>query len=148
MADYTTSIDIDAPREVVFDHLTSADLMVTWMGEHARLSPRAGGEFAVDIQGTLIRGEYLAVERPSRVVVSWGMAGAAELPPGASEVTFTLTEIGAGTRLVLEHSKLPVDFARTHSAGWGNYLERLRQAAAGQDPGPDTWEPARARLTN
>jgi len=142
MPDYTTSIDIDAPRDVVFDHLVDARLMVTWMGEHAQLQARPGGEFAVDVQGYLVRGEYLEVERPHRVVVTWGMEGAPRLPPGASRVTFTLTEVGGGTRLHLEHANLPEPHAARHAAGWANYLDRLRQAAAGEDPGPDTFEPA------
>ena len=26
-----------------------------------------------------------------------------------------------------------------HGTGWGHFLERLGQAAAGADPGPDPW---------
>jgi uncharacterized protein YndB with AHSA1/START domain len=82
MAEFSTSIDIEAPPEVVFAHLVTEELMVSWMGQHAKLQAIPGGEFAVDINGSLIRGEYLEVNPPHRVVISWGMAGAEDLPPG------------------------------------------------------------------
>ncbi|TMF00647.1 MAG: SRPBCC domain-containing protein, partial [Chloroflexi bacterium] len=51
MVDFSTSIDIEAPPEVVFAHLVDAERMVAWMGERADLQPRPGGSFAVDING-------------------------------------------------------------------------------------------------
>jgi uncharacterized protein YndB with AHSA1/START domain len=61
--------------------------MVAWMGQRAELDPWPGGAFAVDIAGHAIRGEYLHVERPTGLVVSWGMAGGTDLPAGASPST-------------------------------------------------------------
>jgi uncharacterized protein YndB with AHSA1/START domain len=37
MAEFSTSIDIDAPPEVVFAHLVTPERMVTWMGQRAEL---------------------------------------------------------------------------------------------------------------
>ena len=56
----------------------------------------AGGELSVDINGSPIRGVYLDVDPPHSVVVSWGIAGDDEHPPGSSRVEFTLTEISGG----------------------------------------------------
>src|SRR5690348_16422161 len=106
MPEFRTSIEIDAPPDVVFGHLVTAEGMVAWMGQSAGLDPRPGGGFAVDVNGYPIRGEYLVVEPPRRVVVSWGMAGSEDLPPGTSRVEFTLTAVGRGTRLDLVHSGL------------------------------------------
>jgi uncharacterized protein YndB with AHSA1/START domain len=139
MPDFSTSIEIEAPPEVVFEHLVEAERMVTWMGQNARLLPIPGGEFAVDINGYLVRGEYLEVDPPRRVVVSWGMAGTEDLPSGSSQVEFTLTPTTTGTSLTLVHSGLPDTRAKGHAAGWANYLARLRAAARGIDPGPDNW---------
>ena len=75
MAEYTTSIVIAAAPDDVFDYLVTEAGMVAWMGQHASLDPRPGGGFAVDIAGHAIRGRYVEVERPHRVVVSWGVAG-------------------------------------------------------------------------
>jgi uncharacterized protein YndB with AHSA1/START domain len=144
VADLRTSVEIEAPPEVVFEHLVDPDRMVRWMGQHAELAPVPGGAFAVDINGALFQGEFLEVERPRRVVVTWGLAGAADLPPGASRVEFELTPTPTGTRLDLIHTGLPGTRAETHRAGWGNYLARLRQVAGGADPGPDSWRPVTA----
>ena len=81
------------------------------------------------------------IEAPHRVVVSWGMAGSPDLPPGASRVEFTLTATPGGTALTLAHTGLPESRARTHATGWSHYLGRLRVAAAGGDPGFDAWRP-------
>jgi uncharacterized protein YndB with AHSA1/START domain len=139
--DFATTIEIEAPVDLVFEHLVDPRRMTAWMGQHASLRPEPGGEFAVDINGYLVRGEYLEVEPPRRVVVSWGMEGVAELPPGSSRVEFTLTPTTTGTALSLRHTALPASRAKGHAAGWANYLTRLEAAARGLDPGPDTWLP-------
>jgi len=139
MAEFSTSIDIEAPPEIVFAHLTTAEGMVAWMGQYADLNPTPGGAFTVDINGVPVRGEYVEVEAPRRVVVSWGMAGSADLPPGASRVEFTLTATATGTRLDLVHSGLPGILADRHATGWAHFLARLAVAATGADPTPDPW---------
>lgn len=141
MADYATSIEIEAPPEVVFEYLTTEAGMTAWMGQYARLDPQRGGEFAVDIAGYAIRGEYLAVEPPSRVVVSWGIVGTPDLPAGASIVEFLLAATDQGTRLELVHSELPDTAVAGHRDGWQHFVPRLALAAAGADPGPDHWRP-------
>ncbi len=137
MAEYSTSIDIAAPMEVVFAHLTTPERMVAWMGERADLQPEPGGRFAVDIQGIAFRGEYLEVEPPHRVVVSWGLAGSDDFPPGSSRVEFTLSATPGGTTLSVLHTGLPDSHARTHGLGWEHYLARLARAARGELPGRD-----------
>lgn len=74
-----------------------------------------------------------------RIVVSWGVAGNPGLPPGASQVEFTLTPTAGGTRLRLVHRNLPPDQASIHGTGWRHFLGRLGHAATGADPGPDPW---------
>ena len=108
------------------------------MGERADLQPRPGGLFAVDIQGIAFRGEYLEVEPPHRVVVSWGLAGSDDFPAGSSRVEFTLSATPEGTTLRVLHSGLPDTHVRTHGLGWEHYLARLTRAARGDLPGPDT----------
>jgi len=141
VAEFSTSIDIDAAPDVVFDFLVTADGMTSWMGEFARLDPRAGGEFAVDIAGYAVRGEYLHLDRPHRVVVSWGMAGVPELDPGSTRVEFLLTPVGAGARVDLTHSELPDVHVPGHADGWHHFADRLRAVGHGGDPGPDDWSP-------
>lgn len=141
MAEYATSIEIEAPPEVVFEYLTTDAGMTAWMGKHASLDPRPGGGFAVDIAGYAIRGEYLHVEPHTRVVVSWGIVEASDLPIGASTVEFQLTAIERGTRVDLTHSDLPDTAVAGHRDGWEHFMPRLRVAAAGGDAGADHWHP-------
>ena len=130
MADVDTSIDIEAPPEVVFAHLVTPEGMLAWMGQFAELDATPGGVFAVDIDGTPVRGEYLEVDPPHAVVISWGVLGNDVLPAGSSRVEFRLTPIAAGTRLDLTHTGLPAVEQPKHAVGWGNFLTRLAQAAA------------------
>jgi uncharacterized protein YndB with AHSA1/START domain len=118
--------------------------MVAWMGQRAELDPWPGGAFAVDIAGHAIRGEYLHVERPTGLVVSWGMAGSMDLPAGASTVDFTLIPIASRTRVDLVHSGLPETRLAGHADGWAHFVPRLRRAASGGDAGPDDWRPIEA----
>lgn len=141
MADHSSSIDIDAPPDVVFDHLVTPDGLTAWIGTWADLDPRVGGRFAVDIAGHPVRGEYLVVDRPRAVAWSWGYAGSDELPPGCSRVDIRLVPIAAGTRVVLTHAHLPDPAVPGHADGWSNFLPRLSRAAAGIDPGHDLWRP-------
>jgi uncharacterized protein YndB with AHSA1/START domain len=143
MPDYETAIEIEAPPEVVFAYLVTPERLVSWMGQHAELDPVPGGGFAVDINGVLVRGEYLEIDPPYRVVVTWGMSGTEDLPPGSSRVEFTLTRTTAGTTLSLVHTGLPDARGSGHAQGWTHYLERLRTVLRGIHPGPDSWAPSR-----
>jgi uncharacterized protein YndB with AHSA1/START domain len=137
MPEFATSVEIEAPPEVVFRHLVTPEGMTAWMGEHAELEARPGGAFAVDVGGYLFRGEFLEVDPPRRVVVSWGLAGNADLPAGSSRVEFELERRTGGTLLRLRHTGLPEPMAATHRRGWTHYLSRLVRAATGADPGAD-----------
>jgi len=75
-------------------------------------------------------------------VVSWGVAGSTDMPPGATRVEFTLTPTSSGTHLHLVHRNLPGSQAPLHATGWKHFLDRLAVAAAGADPGPDPWNSA------
>jgi uncharacterized protein YndB with AHSA1/START domain len=128
--EFATSIDIEAPPDVVFAHLVTPEGMVAWMGQHAELDATPGGVFAVDIEGTPIRGKFLEVDPPRSVVISWGVLGNDQLPAGASRVEFRLTPIANGTRLDLTHTGLPADEVPPHATGWRHCLDRLALAAA------------------
>ena len=143
---FITEVELPAPVEEVFRHLTDPAAMIRWMGQHATLQPVPGGAFDVDINGVPVRGRYLEVEPPRRVLVSWGVTGNPELPPGATQVEFTLTPTAAGTRLRLVHSGLPPQQASIHEAGWQHFLDRLTRAASGPDPGADPWNQASGPL--
>lgn len=141
MAEFRDSIDIAAAPETVFDYLVTNSGMTAWMGQYADLDPHPGGRFAVDIAGHPVRGVFLNIDRPRRVVMTWGFAGSEVLPVGASTVEFTLIAIASGTRVELVHSNLPDTEVRGHADGWAHFLPRLVTAGSGQDAGTDTWQP-------
>lgn len=130
MAEHRASIDIAAPPGIVFAHLTTAEGMVAWMGQHAELEPEPGGPFSVDVDGTPVRGWFVDVEPPHRVAMSWGIAGSDTHPPGSSTVTITLTPTDMGTHLELVHAGLPDAEAGGYRQGWTTYMARLGDVAS------------------
>jgi uncharacterized protein YndB with AHSA1/START domain len=97
----------------------------------------------VDINGVPVRGAYVEIERPRRLLLSWGHAGSERLPPGASTVEVTLAPTAGGTLVTIVHRGLPEAAAAEHAAGWPHFLGRLAVAGSGGDPGPDPWSSAR-----
>src|SRR5215212_9339459 len=95
------SIHIEASPDVVFEYFTEPDAMVRWMGEFARLDARPGGEFTVDVRGAPVRGRYVELDPPHRLLIAWGYAGSDALPPGASTVEVRLTATAGGTSVEL-----------------------------------------------
>ena len=136
---FTHSVHIAAEPERVFDYFTRPEAIVRWMGDYARLDARAGGEFTLDINGVPVRGRYIEVERPRRIVFSWGHAGSDRLPPGTSTVEVTFTADESGTIVEVVHRGLPDAEAAHHAIGWTHFLARLVIAGAGADPGPDAF---------
>lgn len=133
---------VAAKPETVFDFFIDPDLMIQWMGREAQLDPRPGGRFHCDINDEAVAsGEYVAVERPSRVVFTWGWNGADSVTkPGSSRVEVLLAADGEGTRVTLIHYDLPsAESAEKHGHGWRHYLDRLAKSAAGEAPGPDSY---------
>ncbi|MEO6998372.1 MAG: SRPBCC domain-containing protein [Terracoccus sp.] len=141
MAEHASSIEIEASPAAVFEYLVTPAGLIAWMGQRAVLEPHPGGAFEVDIAGSPIRGEYLEVSPPHRVVVSWGVAGSDDLPPGASTVSFTLSATARGTRVEVVHASLPDQQLAGHVDGWAHFLQRLVVVALGGDAGVDDWMP-------
>jgi uncharacterized protein YndB with AHSA1/START domain len=139
---FRTTLDIAAPPERVFDYFVKPELLVRWMGDFARLEAREGGLFSVDINGVLIRGHFVRVERPRLIEIAWGEAGNAAMPPAATRLLVTLEARDGHTRVQLEHSGLVAPETKKHAVGWPHFFERLGVAAAGGEPGPDPWKTA------
>jgi len=143
---FRTSIDIAATQDQVFDYFIRPELLVRWMGDFARLEASAGGLFSVDINGVLIRGHFVRIERPHLIEIAWGEAGNAAMPPGATRLVVSLAPHADGTRVTLEHSGLTPGEAIKHAVGWPHFIERLAIAGRGLDPGPDPWSTTPPRV--
>jgi uncharacterized protein YndB with AHSA1/START domain len=146
-AETETAVEVEvriaASPETVFDFFTDPDKMIQWMGRSVELDPRPGGALRCDINDQAVAsGEYVEVDRPRRVVFTWGWEGEDSVTAaGSSTVEVLLESDGDGTHLRLLHSDLPsAESAQKHGHGWRHYTERLAAAAAGVDPGADPWE--------
>ena len=126
-------VHVKARPETVFEFFVDPDRLVRWMGDSASLDPRPGGLFRVVYgqagENGTVRGEYLTVEKPGRVVFTWGWEDPADpIRPGGSTVEVTLREEAGGTLVRLEHSGLRGDSRRTHDEGWAYFMGRLVDA--------------------
>jgi len=132
---------IAASPETVWEFLVDPEKTTRWMGQRATLAARPGGLYRCEvIPGHTAVGEFVVLDRPHRLVFTWGWENETEVPPGSSTVEIELTSDGDGTILHFVHHDLPnTKSAESHSHGWGHYLPRLAVAAAGGDPGEDPW---------
>ena len=136
---YSQELFIEASPDHVFEHFLVPELLVQWMGDFARLEPKPGGLFSVDINGVLIRGRYVRIERPTLLEISWGEPGNQSMPPEATRLVITLRSEKGGTVLSLVHSGLVPDEAKKHAIGWPHFLSRLHALSKGESPGRDPW---------
>jgi len=81
------------------------------------------------VGGAPVRGNYISVEPPDRVVFTWGIPGSDVLPAGSSTVEILLRADGDETVVELIHHDLPADQRSQHESGWASFLEALRQTA-------------------
>jgi uncharacterized protein YndB with AHSA1/START domain len=134
---------IAASPETVWELLTKEDEAVKWMGRSATFDLRPGGVYRVEvIPGNTARGEFVEIDRPHRLVFTWGweLGSQSVVAPGSTTIEFELTPVGEGTLLRFRHSDLRNDdAAAAHGQGWDHYLDRLALAASGADPGVDPW---------
>jgi uncharacterized protein YndB with AHSA1/START domain len=85
-------------------------------------------------------GEFVEVDRPRRIVFTWGWETKLfATPPHSTLVEVSLTPDGDDTLVRLAHRRLKPESVAAHRAGWGHYLPRLELAASGTDPGVDPW---------
>jgi uncharacterized protein YndB with AHSA1/START domain len=139
---------IAARPETVFAYFTDPERYRRWQGVDAELDPRPGGTFRVRMTGRshmVVRGTYVEVEPPARLVFTWGWEHAGELGrgahgilPGTTIVEVVLVPDGDGTIVHVWHRGLPDEAAcEFHSYGWDLTLDRLVAVAIGDDPGPN-----------
>lgn len=130
---------IAARRAIVFEALITAEGIRSWWGPDdspatsAEVDARVGGRFRVRFRTADGRehecaGEFLEIERPERVVMSWRWTGNGQIDEHdkVSRVEIRLRAIETGTELTLVHSLLSnEDSARAHEGGWHGALQKL-----------------------
>jgi uncharacterized protein YndB with AHSA1/START domain len=131
-------VALPAPPEEVFDMFVEADKLVRWIGISADIEARADGRFTFEVMpGQFCAGRYVLVDRPRKVVFTWGWSDPSMgVPPGSSmvEVTFEPEDSGRSTRLRLVHRGLPhaERGLLLHDDGWTRFLARLLAVVGGE----------------
>jgi uncharacterized protein YndB with AHSA1/START domain len=138
---YERTLAIDASPETVWEFLVDPEKLMRWKGINADLETQPGGIFRCEvIPGHIARGEYVEIDKPNKLVFTWGWDGSDDVPPGSSTIEIELASDGDGTGLRFVHKDLPnAEAIASHAHGWDHYLPRLETAAGGGDPGDDPW---------
>ncbi|MCD0505010.1 SRPBCC family protein [Bordetella petrii] len=141
MSSLTLVRRINAQPATVFEALTTPDGIACWWGPDdgpvlvAETDPRVGGRFRVrfrmlDGSEHESSGEYLRVEPPHHLAMSWRWQG--DEDSGESRVEIALRAIDTGTELTFTHAGLQDEETRRgHEEGWGGALDKLARRFAG-----------------
>jgi uncharacterized protein YndB with AHSA1/START domain len=124
---------LPASREEVFDAWLDAEGMRQWMRPgsvadcEAVLDPRVGGRFRIVMKAPgaeyVNHGEFLLLERPSKLVFTWISSRWANQE---TLVTVELHARGPECELVLTHERFPTEYSvQQLETGWGQILEKL-----------------------
>ena len=138
---------IRASRQRVYRAWTEPELMMRWFVEAddemrvCRIDLRKGGRY--EFQGTskgrpwTVRGEYLEVKPPERLVYTWtwNIDPAKGEPTGDDTlVTIDFIDRGKETDVVVTHERFASAQARDmHANGWKGCLDRLSKLAEGEE---------------
>ena len=127
---------IPFPRERVFAAWLDGASLAQWMrgngasSSTVEVDPRVGGKFRIVMHMAHDhehRGEYLAIEPPSRLSFTWISKHTDLLP---TVVTIEFLERGSGTELVLTHRRLPQASFESHRQGWTTIVRQLEEVLA------------------
>jgi uncharacterized protein YndB with AHSA1/START domain len=133
---YRDSIYVEADPDEVFQYFTRPEALVRWMGDRAVLDAQPGGEFTLFFDDRCVRGRYVEVDRPRRLVITWGREGSRQMPPFSSTLEVSFVPESQGTRVSIVHHGLPDSEAARHALGWRHYLARLALLGSGGAPSP------------
>ena len=110
-------------------------LFATAKGEmiQADLDPRVGGRFEFvdrrpDMGDVRHVGEFLEIDRPRRLVFSFGVP---QFDPGMTTVRVDIRPAGEGCELTFTHEGVPPDYQERSTDGWRHILVGLEPALKG-----------------
>ncbi|QGM46759.1 SRPBCC family protein [Methylocystis heyeri] len=131
----------DAPRILVWKAWTESDHLMRWMCPanfnvtFAENDLRIGGRWRSGMRSPegedfVHCGEYLEIEKPSRLVFSHGWERNHLEPAADTRITVVLDEIGGKTRMIFVHAGLATETsACSHREGWTGAFENLARLA-------------------
>lgn len=155
---FTREYVLNAPPHAVFDAWTQADALLQWWcpgafhATHASLDVRPGGRYEIRMaaaQGTdvhVVRGEYVELQRPHRLVMTWRAEGTPHDNSADCLLTVQLEPHPRGTRLALLHERLPAGSEGSYRQGWEHVLHALGRFVGASGMGGGALAPAEAAL--
>ncbi len=125
----------DASPERLFEAWTEPNLAARWLftgptseTHSAKLDVRVGGRWEITDRrdGVDYRalGEYLEVERPRRLVFTFGMP---QFSPEFDKVTVDILPDGLGAIVTLRQERLPPEFVEATEQGWREMFDALER---------------------
>jgi uncharacterized protein YndB with AHSA1/START domain len=129
------SVEIAAPPERVFQALASKEIVNWWVRPGVfsttewRGDVRVGGRWrSAGIargEAYAIEGEFLEIDPPRKLVITWRRMGADEKP---TTVDYSLEPLDGGTRVTLRHwGFLSAEMCSNVAAGWKTSLDKLSE---------------------
>ena len=127
------TMELAHPPAKVWAALTTAEGLGTWFGNRATVDLRPGGAASLTwTDGPTVDLRVERVEEPAGFGFTWPVHGLPDDDPRRTYVEFTLTPVGAGTRLTVVESgfaQLPDDaHAKAfdgNTQGWASELGEL-----------------------
>lgn len=97
------------------------------------IDARVGGRFKLterrpDMGDVAHVGEYLEIDRPRRLVFSFGVP---QFSPGMTTVTIEIVPVEGGCELTLTNDGVPPEYGERNQEGWGKILAGLEPALEG-----------------
>ena len=124
-----------APVELLWTFWTDPAHIVRWFGpesaEERKVDAdlRIGGAWGVDFHayGGLrrVRGVYLELDAPHRLVSTWAWLSEDDVKGDESQYQLELAAEGDGARLTLTHTLPTPELAAQHGQGWSGALQSL-----------------------
>jgi uncharacterized protein YndB with AHSA1/START domain len=128
--DVTQAVDVDAPRERVWQLLTDPAELPRWWPDAAELQPGLGGRIVLRFGPGDVSGRITEWEPPAALGFTWH---ASNMPGVELHVAFKVDDLGDGrSRVSVVHSGFAAAPAEAREAvvdGWEHFLPRLAQAA-------------------
>lgn len=128
--DVTQAVDVDAPRERVWQLLTDPTELPRWWPDAAEVQPGLGGRIVLKFGPGDVSGQITEWEPPAALGFTWQ---ASNMPGVELHVAFKVDDLGDGrSRVSVVHSGFaaaPVEAREAVVGGWEHFLSRLARAA-------------------
>ena len=129
MTELTVIRFVAASPERLWRAWTTADELSGWLWPSSwettcEIDLRVGGRYRIasDVSGIAVSGEYVALERPSRLVQTFQW----DEDEYETLVTVTFAPVAGGTELTIVHERFTSqEEADNHLQGWNDCLDRL-----------------------